>query len=73
MAARSKQGHTMRYNPTTPNQCPYEVPIPTPYRASSLQQGQRSNQGYTMTMHTYNPQPVSLPSIYFLHLTVPEI
>ena len=26
-----------------------------------------------MTLHTYNPQPVSLPSINFLHLTVSEI
>ena len=23
----------------------------------------RSNQGHTMTLHTYNPQPMSLPSI----------
>ena len=26
-----------------------------------------------MTLHTYNPQPISLPSINFLHLTVSEI
>ena len=25
------------------------------YRSRSLQQGQRSNQGHTMTMHTYTP------------------
>ena len=37
-----------------------------------LRQDQRSNQGHTMTLHTYNPQPVSLPSMNFLHLTVAE-
>ena len=26
-----------------------------------------------MTMHTYNPQPMSLPSVNFLHLMVSEI
>ena len=26
-----------------------------------------------MILHTYNPQPLSLPSIVFLHLTVYEI
>ena len=26
-----------------------------------------------MTLHTYTPQPMSLPSINFLHLTVSEI
>ena len=25
------------------------------YRSRSLQQGQRSNQGHTMPLHTYNP------------------
>ena len=43
------------------------------YRSRSLWQGQRSNQGHTMTLHTYTPQPMSLPSINFLHLTVAEI
>ena len=38
-----------------------------------LQQDQRSKQGHTMTLHTYNPQPMSLPSINFLHFTVSEI
>ena len=33
----------------------------------------RSNQGQTMTLHTYTPQPMSLPSMNFLHLTVSEI
>ena len=32
----------------------------------------RSNQGH-MTLHTYNPQPMSLPSFNFLHLMVFEI
>ena len=31
------------------------------------------NQGLTITMHTYNPQPMSLPSIHFLCLTFAEI
>ena len=30
-------------------------------------------QCYTMTWHTYNPQPMSLPNINFLYLTVSEI
>ena len=33
----------------------------------------KSNQGHTMTSHTYNPQPMSLPRINFLHLLVYEI
>ena len=33
----------------------------------------RSNEGHTMTLHTYIPQPMSLPSFNFLHLTVSEI
>ena len=37
-----------------------------------LRQDQRSNQGHTMTLHTYNPQPLSLPSMNFLQLTVAE-
>ena len=32
-----------------------------------------SNQGHTMTLHTYNPQPMSLLSINFLHLVLSEI
>ena len=43
------------------------------YRSRSLRQGQRSNQGQTMTLHTYTSLPLSLPSINFLHLTVSEI
>ena len=32
-----------------------------------------SNQGHTMTLHTYNPHPMSLPNINFLHFMVAEI
>ena len=32
-------------------------------RSRSQQVGQRSNQGHTMTLHTYTPQSMSLPSI----------
>ena len=42
-------------------------------RSRSLRQGQRQNQGHTMTLHTYNPTRMFLPSINFLHLTVSEI
>ena len=45
---------------------PTKYQLPTPYgfqdiartrfyRSRSLQQGQRSNQGHTMTLHTYTP------------------
>ena len=41
---------------------PTKYKLPTPYslrtrfyRSRSLRQGQRSNQGQTMTLHTYNP------------------
>ena len=43
------------------------------YRSRSLQQDQRPNQGYTMTLYTYNPQPMTLSSNNLLHLTVFEI
>ena len=63
---------------------PTKYKLPTPYgcpdiartrfsNSRSLRQGQRSNQGQTMTLHTYTPQPMSLPSMNFLHLTVSEI
>ena len=63
---------------------PTKYQLPTPYgfqdiartrfsRPRSLWQDQRSNQGQTMTLHTYTPQPMSLPSMNFLHLTVSEI
>ena len=38
----------------------------------SLQQGQKSNQGHTMMLHTYSPYPMVLPSIKFPPLTVSE-
>ena len=43
------------------------------YRSRSLRQGQRSNQGQTMTLHNYTPQAMSLPNINLLPLTVSEI
>ena len=43
------------------------------YRSRSLWQGQRSNQGLTLTLKIYNSQPMSLPSIIFLYLVVSEI
>ena len=63
---------------------PAKYQLPTPYgcrdiartrfsNSRSLRQGQRSNQGHTMMLHTYTPQPMSLPSMNFLHLTVSEI
>ena len=63
---------------------PTKYQLPTPYRfqditqarfyrSRSLQRSQRSNQRHTMTLHTYNPPPMSLSSINFLHLTVSEI
>ena len=63
---------------------PTKYQLPTPYgfqdiaqtrfyRSRSLQQGQRSNQGHTMTLHTYNPQAMSLSSNNFLHLLVSKI
>ena len=39
----------------------------------SLRQGQRSNQGQTMMLQTYTPQPMYLPSINTQPLIVPEI
>ena len=65
-----------------PTNVPTKLPTPyhsqgiartTFYKKRSLQQGQRSNQCHTMTLHTYNPQPMSLPSIEFLHLPVSKI
>ena len=43
------------------------------YRSRSLLQGQRSNQGHIITLHIYNPQPMSLRIINFLQLTVSRI
>ena len=63
---------------------PTKYQLPTPYsfrdiartrfyRSRSLRQGQRSNPGQTMTLHTSTSKPMSLPRINFLHLTVSEI
>ena len=63
---------------------PTKYQLPTPYafqdiaqtrfsNSRSLWQGQRSNQGHTITLHTYNLQQMSLPYINFLHLTISEI
>ena len=43
------------------------------YRRRPLRQGQRSNQGHTMTLHTYTPLLMSLPINNFLNLMVAEI
>ena len=82
-----QKGHTMMHtyiyiHPLTnvPTKCqpstPYgiqEIAQTRFYRSRSLQQGQRSNQGHTTTLHTYNPPLMSLSSINVLHLTVSEI
>ena len=68
----------------TPTNVPAKYQLSTPYssrdiartrfsNSRSLRQGQRSNQGQTMTLHTYTAQLMSLPSMNFLHLTVSEI
>ena len=60
----------------------YELPTPFGFqdiawtrfhRSRSLRQGQRSNQGHIIILHTYNPQLMSLPSINFLHFMLSEI
>ena len=48
----------------------YDIARTIFYRSSSLWQGQRSNQGHTMMLHTYTPKPMSLQSINFLHLDI---
>ena len=42
-------------------------------KIASDMQDQRSNPGHTMTLHTYNPRPMSIPNMNFLHLKVSEI
>ena len=61
---------------TTPNQYPYKYQLHTPYAfltpkqdfVGQGQQGQRSNQGHTMTVHTYTltnvPTKYQLPTPY---------
>ena len=79
---KSRSDHDVAHlHPLTNVPSKYQLPTPHSFRdiaqtrfyRSSLWQGQRSNQGQTMTLHTYTPQPMSLPSINFLHLTVSEI
>ena len=80
---QSVSHHDMAHlKPSTDVPTKYKLPTPYSfqdiartrfYRSSSLRQGQRSNQGDTMMLHTYYPQPMSSPSISFLHLTVSEI
>ena len=80
---KSRSDHDAAHlQPLTNVPAKYQLPIPYGCRdiartrfsnSRSLRQGQRSNQGQTMTLHTYNPQQMSLPSMNFLHLTVSEI
>ena len=63
-------------HPQPPTNVPTKYQLPTPYsfqdiaqtrfyRSRSLQQGQRSNEGHTMTLHTYTP-PTNVPTKYQL-------
>ena len=79
---RSNESHTMMLHTYIPNQCTYSVYISYTLRFQrySLDNAlkvkvtaARSTQGHTMMLHTHYPQPMSLPSIDFLHLTVCEI
>ena len=80
---KSRSDHDVAHlHPLTNVPAKYQLPTPHGCRdiartrlsnSRSLQQGQRSNQGQTMTLHTYTPQPISLLSMNFLHLTVSEI
>ena len=71
----------MSHHDVTPLQPPTNVPTkyqhPTSYdfqdiaqtrfyRSRSQRQGQRSNQGHTMTLHTYNQCPYQLSTLYTL-------
>ena len=58
----------LKVTPTPPTNVPTKYQLPTPYglrdiartrfyKSRSLQQGQRSNQGYTMTLHTLSNDP----------------
>ena len=69
--------------PSPPNQCPYQVSTSctlwflrhSPENILKLNittAKSKVNQGDTMTLHTYTPQPMSLPSINILHLRVSE-
>ena len=61
---KSRSGHDVAHLHRLTN-VPTKYQLPTPYgcrdiartrfyRSRSLQQGQRSNQGHVMTLHTYN-------------------
>ena len=63
---------TTKYQLNTPYSF-REIPQTRFYRSRSLRQSQSSNQGHTMTLPTYKPQPMSLLRINFLHLMVSEI
>ena len=80
---KSRSDHDVAHlHPLTNVPTMYQLPTPYGfrdtawtrfYRSRSLRQSQWSNQGQTMTLHTYTSWPMSLPSINFLHLTVSEI
>ena len=62
---KSRSDHNVAHlHPLTNVPTKYQLPTPYSfrdiartrfYRSRSLRQGQRSNQGQTMTLHTYNP------------------
>ena len=62
---KSRSHHDIAHlHPLTNVPTKYQLPTPNSfrdivrtrfYRSRSLRQGQRSNQGYTMTLHTYTP------------------
>ena len=71
----------MLHKPPTNVLSQYQCPIPYSfqdiaqtrfYRSRSLWQGQRSNLGHTMMLHTYTPEPISPPRINFVYLIVSE-
>ena len=80
---KSRSHHDVAHlQPLTNVSTKYQLPTPHGFQdiartrflnSRSLKQGQRSNQGHTMTLHSYTPQPMSLPSINFLHFMLSEI
>ena len=80
---KSRSDHDIEHL-RAPTNVPIKHQLPTPYSfrdidqtsfymSRSLRQGLSSNQGHTMTLHTYNPKSIFLPSINFLLFTVSEI
>ena len=61
-----------RYERYKKDKIVYNISLQRDKIASDMQ-NQRSNPGQTMTLHTYNPPPMSLSNINFLHLMVSEI